>query len=41
MNKKILIVRAGYGGLSGTTLLGKKGFSVKIIDKNKLIAEEN
>ncbi len=35
MNKKIVVIGAGISGLTTAYLLSKKGFDVKVIEKNR------
>ena len=35
-NKKVVIIGAGIGGLATAALLGKEGYQVTVIEKNKM-----
>ncbi|MDQ5954124.1 MAG: hypothetical protein QG583_52, partial [Patescibacteria group bacterium] len=35
MRKKVVIIGSGIGGLATAAILGKKGYSVEVIEKNK------
>ena len=37
MNRKVIIIGAGFGGLAAAALLGKAGFDVLVLEKNKTI----
>ena len=41
MNKKILIVGAGPGGLTAGMILAKRGFNVTIIEKSSVVGGRN
>lgn len=37
LNRKVIIIGAGFGGLAAAALLGKAGFNVLVLEKNKTI----